>query len=102
MSPSAPEIVEPAEHPEPRSAPVGVAALQPWESVAEVITSRQGTRDFEVSEVASVLHLSYERELSHQAIGRQLGIDQRMVDEIVSASAELLRSGDVSVEKVAV
>jgi hypothetical protein len=40
--------------------------------------------------------------LSHQAIGRQLGIDQRVVDEIVSASEELLRSGDVSVERVAV
>ena len=49
-----------------------------------------------------MLHLSYERELSHQAIGRQLGIDQRVVDEIVSASEELLRSGDVSVERVAV
>ena len=102
VSPPAPEVVEPAEHPEPRSVPVAVAALQPWESVAEVITSRQSTRDFEATEVASVLHLSYERELSHQAIGRQLGIDQRVVDEIVSASEELLRSGDVSVERVAV
>ena len=101
VSPPAPEVVEPAEHSE-RSVPVTIAALQPWESVAEVITSRSGTRDFEASEVASVLHLSYERELSHQAIGRQLGIDQRVVDEIVSASEELLRSGDVSVERVAV
>ena len=83
-------------------APVAVGALQPWESMAEVIASREGAKDFEVSDVASVLHLSYERELSHQAIGRQLGIDHRVVDEIVSASSELLRSGDVSVERVAV
>jgi len=102
VSPSIPEILDLAEHSEPRAVPVTVAARQPWEAVAEVITSRQGAMDFDVSEVASVLHLSYERELSHQAIGRQLGIDQRMVDEIVATSAELLRSGDVSVERVAV
>ena len=102
VSPSALEIVEPAVPSEPRSEPVAVAARQPWESVAEVITSRHSTGDFAVSEVASVLHLSYERELSHQAIGRQLGIEQRVVDEIVSASAELLSSGDVSVERVGV
>jgi len=102
VSPPAPETVELAEHSEPHTEPVGAAALQPWEPVAEVITSRQGTRDFEVSQVACVLHLSYERELGHQAIGRQLGIDQRVVDEIVSASAALLSSGDVSVERVGV
>jgi uncharacterized membrane protein YidH (DUF202 family) len=90
---------EPEEH---RSVPVAVAALQPWESMAEVIASRESGKDVEVSDVASVLHLSYERELSHQAIGRQLGIDHRVVDEIVSASSELLRSGDVSVERIAV
>jgi len=100
--PSAPEVTEVNEHSEQRSAPVAVAARQPWESVAEVIASRDGARYVEVADVASVLHLSYERELSHQAIGRQLGIDHRVVDEIVSASSELLRSGDVSVERVAV
>ena len=100
--PTAAPVTELNEQSEQRSAPVAVAARQPWESVAEVIASRNGARDFEVADVASVLHLSYERELSHQAIGRQLGIDHRVVDEIVSASSELLRSGDVSVERVAV
>jgi hypothetical protein len=100
--PAAIEVNEQNEQSEQRNAPVAVGALQPWESMAEVITSREGTKDFEVTDVASVLHLSYERELSHQAIGRQLGIDHRVVDEIVSASSELLRSGDVSVERVAV
>jgi uncharacterized membrane protein YidH (DUF202 family) len=98
-SPVVTQLDEPEEH---RSVPVAVAALQPWESMAEVIASREGTKDFEVTDVASVLHLSYERELSHQAIGKQLGIDHRAVDEIVSASSELLRSGDVSIERVAV
>jgi uncharacterized protein DUF2637 len=95
-------IVELDEQPEQRVVPVAVAALQPWESLAEVIASRENVKEFEVADVASVLHLSYERELSHPAIGRQLGIDHRVVGEIVSASSELLRSGDVSVERVAV
>jgi uncharacterized membrane protein YidH (DUF202 family) len=93
---------EPSEQPEHRIAPVAVGALQPWETMAEVIASREGAKDFEVSEIASVLHLSYEREVPHQAIARHLGIDHRTVDGIVSASSELLRSGDVSVERVAV
>jgi hypothetical protein len=97
-----PVVTELSEHSEHRNTPVAVAALQPWESIAEVIASRAGAKDFEVVDVASVLHLSYERELSHQAIGRQLGIDHRLVNEIISASSELLRSGDVSVERVAV
>jgi Protein of unknown function (DUF2637) len=97
-----PAVIEVNEQSEQRNAPVAVGALQPWESMAEVIASREGAKDFEVTDVASVLHLSYERELSRQAIGRQLGIDHRVVDEIVSASSELLRSGDVSVERVAV
>jgi uncharacterized membrane protein YidH (DUF202 family) len=101
-SPPPPVVTELSEHAEHRNVPVAVAALQPWESIAEVIASREGTKDFEVVDVASVLHLSYERELTHQAIGRQLGLDHRVVDEIVSASSELLRSGDVSVERVAV
>ncbi len=88
--------------PEHRIAPVAVAALQPWEAMAEVIASREGAKDVEVAEIASVLHLSYEREVPHQAIARHLGIAHRAVDEIVSASSELLRSGDVSVERVAV
>ncbi len=81
---------------------MAVAALQPWESMAEVIASREGAKDFAVAEIASVLHLSYERELPHQAVARHLGIDHRTVSEIVSVSSELLRSGDVSVERVAV
>jgi hypothetical protein len=95
-------VTDPDEHPEHRIAPVAATALQPWESLAEMIASREGANDFEVAEIASVLHLSYERELPHQAIARHLGIDHRAVDEIVSASSELLRSGDVSVERVAV
>lgn len=87
---------------EHRIAPIDVAALQPWVSMAEVIASREGTRTLGVDEVASVLHLSYERELAHQAIARHLDIRQGAVDEIVSASSELLRSGDVSVERLAV
>ncbi len=101
-SPPAVAVADLSEHAEHRIAPVAVAALQPWESMAEVIVSREGTKDFEVAEIASVLHLSYERELPHQAIARHLGIDHRVVDEIVSTSSELLRSGDVSVERVAV
>jgi hypothetical protein len=97
-----PAVIEVGEQSELRNAPVADTALQPWESMAEVIASREGAKGFEVTDVASVLHLSYERELSHQAIGRHLGIDHRVVDEIVSASSELLRSGDVSVERVAV
>jgi hypothetical protein len=93
---------EPSEPSEHRDTPVAVGALKPWESMAEVIASREAARGFGVTDVASVLHLSYERQLSHQAIGRQLDIDHRMVDEIVSFSGELLRSGDVSVERVAV
>jgi uncharacterized membrane protein YidH (DUF202 family) len=104
MSPPPPAVAvtDLSEHSEQRIAPVAVAALQPWESMAEVIVSREGTKDFEVAEIASVLHLSYERELPHQVIARHLGIDHRVVDEIVSTSSELLRSGDVSVERVAV
>jgi uncharacterized membrane protein YidH (DUF202 family) len=102
VSSPSPVVTQLDEPEEQRTVPVAVAALQPWESMAEVIASREGTKDFEVTDVASVLHLSYERELSHQAIGKQLGIDHRAVDEIVSASSELLRSGDVSIERVAV
>lgn len=82
--------------------PVAVRALQPWESMAEVIAARDAVNDLEVSDVAGVLHLNYERELSHQAIGRQLGIDHLVVGEIVAVGSELLRSGDVSVERIAV
>jgi uncharacterized membrane protein YidH (DUF202 family) len=104
-SPSRPAVAvavtDPGE-PEHRIAPVAVAALQPWQAMAEVIASREGAKSVEVAEIANVLHLSYEREVPHQAIARHLGIDHRAVDEIVSASSELLRSGDVSVERVAV
>lgn len=97
------DAAEPTEQAEQRNAPLADVSLKPWESMAEVITSREGVvKALEVDDVASVLHLSYERELSHQAIGRQLGIDHRVVDEIVSAGSELLSSGDVSVERIAV
>jgi Protein of unknown function (DUF2637) len=95
-------VTELSEQPEHRIAPVDVTALQPWQSMAEVIASREGARAFGVDDIASVLHLSYERELAHHAIARHLGIHHSAVDEIVSASSELLRSGDVSVERLAV
>ena len=67
VAPSHPTIAVagPTEHPEHPIAPVAVAALQPWESLAEVIASREGAKDVAVAEIASVLHLSYERELPH-------------------------------------
>jgi uncharacterized membrane protein YidH (DUF202 family) len=103
-SPPRPAVVitDPSEQPEHRIAPMAVATLQPWRAMAEVIASREVANDFEVAEIAEVLHLSYEREVPHQAIARHLGIDHRTVDEIISASSELLRSGDVSVERVAI
>jgi hypothetical protein len=104
VSPSRPAVAvtDPSENSEHGIAPIAAGALQPWESMAEVIASREGAKDFEVAEIASVLHLSYERELPRHAIARHLRMDHRAVDEIVSASSELLRSGDVSVERVAV
>jgi hypothetical protein len=44
-----------------------------------------------------VLHLTYEREMSNRAIGRALELDHRVVGRIVSASADLLRSGRVAI-----
>ena len=84
------------------SADIGIAARQPWESMAEAIASRDDLRGLSADDVASVLHLSYERDHSPQAIARQLGCDRRTVLRIIDASAELLRSGDVSVERLAV
>lgn len=75
-------------------------ALQPWADVADVIVARRGDADAET--VAAVLHLSYERDLSPKVIGRQLGVEQLLVHDIVAVGDELLRSGDVSVERVAV
>jgi hypothetical protein len=100
VTPDAPASV-PESHPHV-DPPVAVTALQPWESMAEVIAARDAVNDLEVSDVAGVLHLNYERELSHQAIGRHLGIDHLVVGEIVAVGSELLRSGDVSVERIAV
>jgi uncharacterized membrane protein YidH (DUF202 family) len=103
-SPSRPPIAvtDPGEHVEHQIASVAVEALRPWQSLAELIASREVTTDFAVAEIASVLHLIYERELPHQVVARHLGINHRAVGEIVSASSELLQSGDVSVERVAV
>jgi uncharacterized membrane protein YidH (DUF202 family) len=104
MSPSRPTIAvtDPGEHVEHQIASVAVEALRPWQSLAELIASREGATDFAVAEIASVLHLIYERELPHQAVARHLGIDHRKIGEIIAASSELLQSGDVSVERVAV
>jgi hypothetical protein len=88
---------EPAE-PEPASYTDGV--LQPWADVADVIVARGGDADADT--VAAVLHMSYERDLSPKSIGRQLGVEQQLVHDIVAVGDELLRSGDVSVERVAV
>ena len=81
---------------------LGAAARRPWETMAEAIVSRGAVGDLTVDDVAGALHLSYERELTPQAIGRQLRVDRRVVQDIVDASAELLQSGDVSVERLAV
>lgn len=74
--------------------------LLPWVDVADVIAARGGDADAET--VAAVLHLSYERDLSPKVIGRQLGVEQHVVRDIVAVGDELLSSGDVSVERVAV
>jgi uncharacterized membrane protein YidH (DUF202 family) len=74
-------------------------ALRPWADVADVIVARGGG---DVDTVAAVLHLSFERDLSPKSIGRQLGVEQDVVHDIVAVGDELLRSGDVSVERVAV
>jgi hypothetical protein len=96
-------VTDLAEEPQGRtSADIGTAARQPWESMAEAIASRDGLRGLSADDVAGVLHLSYERDHSPQAIARQLGFDRRTVLQIIDASAELLRSGDVSVERLAV
>ena len=91
-----PVVAEPV--PEPPAVPDGV--LEPWADVADVIVARGG--DTDVGTVAAVLHLSFERDLSPKSIGRQLGVEQQVVHDIVAVGDELLRSGDVSVERVAV
>lgn len=75
-------------------------ALLPWADVADVIVARGGDADADT--VAAVLHLCYERDLSPKSIGRQLGVEQQLVHDIVSVGDELLRSGDISIERVAV
>lgn len=95
-------VSEAVEDPSPHPVPVEADALQPWQPLAEVLASRESAWSYDSDDVASVLHLNYERRMSHQAIGRSLGIDHGTVREIVSASSELLKSGDVSVERVAV
>jgi uncharacterized membrane protein YidH (DUF202 family) len=96
-----PRVVEPLPPPARRVAAVPAAARQPWAAMAEAIGSRDGMRTLGTDDIAAVLHLSYERGLSPQAIGGQLGIERRTVAGIVDASAELLSSGDVRVERVA-
>jgi hypothetical protein len=47
--------------------------------MATVIVERAVVRDTSASEVADVLHLTYEREMSNRAIGRALELDHRVV-----------------------
>jgi hypothetical protein len=68
-----------------------------WQDIATLIVKRAVVRDASASEVADVLHLTYEREMSNRAIGRALELDHRVVGRIVSASADLLRSGRVAI-----
>jgi hypothetical protein len=68
-SPPAPETTEPV--------PEGDRAR--WQDTATVIVERAVVRDTSASEVADVLHLTYERETSNRAIGRALELDHRVV-----------------------
>jgi hypothetical protein len=77
--------------------PVLEADRARWQDMATLIVERAVVRDASASEVADVLHLTYEREMSNRAIGRALELDHRVVGRIVSASADLLRSGRVAI-----
>ncbi|MBI3223470.1 MAG: DUF2637 domain-containing protein [Mycolicibacterium cosmeticum] len=93
-----PVVVEPVEV---ESAPVIVdEAHQPWIDVADVIVARGGHAD--VDTVAAALHLSFERNLSPKSIGRQLGVEQDLILDIITVGDELIGSGDVRVERVGV
>lgn len=71
-----------------------------WERLAEAIASRESVEDFDDDEIAAVLYLSFERELSSRAIARQFEVDQTLIKTVVSAGAELLASGEISVERL--
>ena len=66
-----------------------------WTQLAAIIAGQAVVKGTTVEEITEVLHLSYERELSHRSIGRQLTMDHRTVGKIVAASADLLRSARV-------
>jgi hypothetical protein len=70
-----------------------------WAPMAAAISDTGVLKDISTDSVADVIHLSYGRQLSHRAIGRQLEIDHRMVGKIVAASSELLRSGCVLISE---
>ena len=55
--------------------------------MAAAIAEQGVVKDTTVNAVADVLYLSYERQLSHRAIGRQLQMDHRAVGKIVAASS---------------
>ena len=86
------------------SAPTPLAgeALRPWADVADVIAAREPSGAVDADTVAAVLHLSYERDMSPKAISGELGVDARQVCDIVASGDELIRSGVVRVERVAV
>lgn len=73
---------------------------QPWVEVADAIVARGGHAD--VDTVAAALHLSFERNLSPKSIGRQLGVEQDLILDIITVGDELISSGDMRVERVGV
>lgn len=90
------------EVPLPAPTPLAGEVLRPWADVADVIAGREPSGAVDADTVAAVLHLSYERDMSPKAISGELGVDTRQVCDIVASGDELIRSGDVRVERVAV
>ncbi|MGK2881196.1 MAG: DUF2637 domain-containing protein [Mycobacterium sp.] len=84
----------------PAASQVDGADRQRWLHLGEAVASREVVDDFEPDELAAVLHLSFERELSNRAIGRQFDVDHRVIGIVVAEGSELLASGEISVELV--
>jgi uncharacterized membrane protein YidH (DUF202 family) len=97
-----PVVAVDAEVPPSPPSPLALEVLRPWADVADVIAGRESSGAVDADTVAAVLHLSYERDMSPKAIGGELGVDLRQVCDIVASGDELIRSGDVRVERVAV
>ena len=71
----------------------------PTSGMAATIAEQGVVKETSVDAVADVLYLSYERQLSHRAIGRQLEMDHRAVGKIVATSSDLLRTGRVAIDE---